>query len=57
MTNNVVDITTMDIKELKAMAYEQYKLRDMTVQNLINIENEIQKRENEQPIEQVDKGK
>lgn len=57
MTQQTVDITTMETKDLMAMAYEQYKLRDITNQNLINIENEIQKRQNEKPIEQVDNGK
>lgn len=57
MTQQTVDITTMETKDLMAFGYEQYVLRDITNQNLINIENEIKKRQNEKPIEQVDNGK
>jgi hypothetical protein len=42
-----MDITKLDEKELKSLAYEQMKLLQQTQQNLLILENEIEKRKKE----------
>jgi len=42
-----MDITKLNENELKALAYEQMKLLQQTQQNLLILENELEKRKKE----------